>query len=47
MNTTGRNLTLWKTRNMADLATAESKVIYTPPPANPTPKTYGHPKFIF
>ena len=31
MNTTGRNLTLWKTRNMADLATAESKVIYTPP----------------
>ncbi|OIN58277.1 glycoside hydrolase family 43 protein [Arsenicibacter rosenii] len=32
MNTTGRNLTLWKTKNMADLATAEHKVIYTPPP---------------
>ena len=31
MNTTGRNLTLWRTKNMADLATAESKVIYTPP----------------
>ncbi|TAE28862.1 MAG: glycosyl hydrolase family 43 [Cytophagales bacterium] len=31
MNTTGRDLTLWRTRNIADLATAESKVIYTPP----------------
>lgn len=31
MNTTGRNLTLWRTRNMADLATAENKVIFSPP----------------
>ncbi|CCH55562.1 Alpha-N-arabinofuranosidase [Fibrisoma limi BUZ 3] len=31
MNTTGSNLRLWKTRNMADLATAQQKVIYTPP----------------
>lgn len=31
MNTTGRNLTLWRTRNVADLATAESKVVFTPP----------------
>jgi len=35
MNTTGRNLTLWKTRNMADLRQAESKVIYTPPAGTP------------
>ncbi|WP_019987445.1 glycoside hydrolase family 43 protein [Rudanella lutea] len=32
MNTTGRNLTLWRTRNVADLATAEQKVVFTPPP---------------
>lgn len=32
MNTTGTNLTLWRTRNLADLATAEHKVIFTPPP---------------
>ncbi|MEO6922768.1 MAG: glycoside hydrolase family 43 protein, partial [Bryocella sp.] len=31
-NTTGRNLTLWKTRDMADLAHAQRKVIWTPPP---------------
>ncbi|GAB3563163.1 glycoside hydrolase family 43 protein [Spirosoma luteolum] len=35
MNTTGRNLTLWKTRNLADLRTAESAVIYTPPAGQP------------
>lgn len=35
MNTTGRNLTLWKARNVADLATAEKKVIYTPPAGQP------------
>jgi len=31
MNTTGDNLTIWKTRNVADLATAEKKVVWTPP----------------
>lgn len=31
-HTTGRNITLWKTKNLADLKTAEEKVIYTPPP---------------
>ncbi|GAB3781521.1 glycoside hydrolase family 43 protein [Spirosoma horti] len=35
MNTTGSNLTLWKTRNVADLASSESKVIYTPPKGQP------------
>ena len=31
MNTTGRDLTLWRTRNLADLGTAEKKVIFVPP----------------
>ncbi|GAB3763995.1 glycoside hydrolase family 43 protein [Spirosoma pomorum] len=35
MNTTGRNLTLWRTRNMAELANAERKVVYTPPANQP------------
>lgn len=30
-HTTGRNVTLWKTKNLSDLKTAESKVIFTPP----------------
>jgi len=38
MNTTGKNLTVWKTRNMADLATAEKKVVWTPPATGP----YSH-----
>jgi GH43 family beta-xylosidase len=32
--TTGRNLTLWKTHNMADLAHAEKKVVWTPEPGH-------------
>lgn len=35
MHTTGRNLTLWKTRSLADLATAERKVVWTPPATGP------------
>ena len=31
MNTTGQNLTLWRTKNLAQLATAEQKVIFSPP----------------
>jgi GH43 family beta-xylosidase len=30
MNTTGRNLTLWKTQDITDLRNAEKKVIWTP-----------------
>ena len=44
MNTTGRNLTLWKTRNLADLATAESKVVYTPPTGQPYSKDLWAPE---
>jgi GH43 family beta-xylosidase len=38
MNTTGRNLTLWKTRDITDLAHAEKKVVWTPPAEGP----YSH-----
>jgi len=38
MNTTGKNLTVWKTRNMADLASAQKKVVWTPPASGP----YSH-----
>ncbi len=35
MNTTGRNLTIWKTKDMGALATAEKKVVWTPRPDDP------------
>ncbi|MDQ6666442.1 MAG: glycoside hydrolase family 43 protein, partial [Acidobacteriota bacterium] len=38
MNTTGRNLTLWKTRSIPDLKSAETKVVWTPPARGP----YSH-----
>ncbi len=31
-NTTGRNITLWKTDNISNLDKAEKKVVFTPPP---------------
>ena len=38
MNTTGTNLTVWKTRNIADLKSAEKRVVWTPPATGP----YSH-----
>ena len=38
MRTTTTNLTVWKTRSMADLRTAEKKVVWTPPATGP----YSH-----
>ena len=38
MNTTGRNLTIWKTRAMSQLASAERKVVWSPPASGP----YSH-----
>ena len=37
-NSTGRNITLWRTRNIEDLKTAEKKVVWTPPASGP----YSH-----
>jgi GH43 family beta-xylosidase len=38
MNTTAKNLTVWKTRNIADLKSALKKVVWTPPATGP----YSH-----
>lgn len=38
MNTTGGNLTIWKTRDITDLAHAQKKVVWTPPAAG----AYSH-----
>jgi GH43 family beta-xylosidase len=38
MNTTISNLTLWKTRSMADLGSAPKKIVWTPPASGP----YSH-----
>ena len=35
MQTTGRNLTIWKTRDITDLKDAEKKVVWTPPLTGP------------
>ena len=35
MNTTQRNLTLWKTRDLGDLKDAQKKVVWTPEPGQP------------
>ena len=38
MNSTGKNLTIWKTRAMSKLGEAEKKVVWTPPASGP----YSH-----
>jgi len=38
MNTTVTNLTVWKTRSMADLGSATKKIVWTPPTSGP----YSH-----
>jgi GH43 family beta-xylosidase len=38
MNTTGDNLTIWKTRDLTDLRNAPKKVVWTPPASGP----YSH-----
>ena len=46
-NTTAKNITLWKTRNMADLARAEKKVVWTPPSGKPYSKQIWAPELHF
>jgi GH43 family beta-xylosidase len=43
-NTTARNLTLWKTRDITDLRDAEKKVVWTPPPSGPYSKQIWAPE---
>jgi GH43 family beta-xylosidase len=47
MNTTGHNLTIWKTTNIANLATAEKKVVWTPPSTGPFSKDIWAPEIHF
>ncbi|WP_375417254.1 family 43 glycosylhydrolase [uncultured Hymenobacter sp.] len=46
-HTTGHNLTLWKTRSLAELKTAESKVVWTPPATGPNAKDIWAPELHF
>ena len=44
MNTTGKNLTVWKTRDITDLAHAEKKVVWTPQADGPYSKEIWAPE---
>jgi GH43 family beta-xylosidase len=46
-NTTGNNITLWKTKSIADLKTAEKKVIFTPPATGPYSQELWAPEIHF
>src|SRR3984885_980989 len=47
MNSTGRNLTIWKTRDITDLAHAEKKAVWTPPATGPYSKEIWAPELHF
>ena len=47
MNTTGNDLTIWKTRNIADLKNADKKVVWTPPPTGPDSHEIWAPELHF
>ncbi|HVK47671.1 MAG TPA: glycoside hydrolase family 43 protein, partial [Pseudobacter sp.] len=46
-HTTGKNITIWKTRNIADLANAQKKVVFTPPPGTEYSKQLWAPELHF
>jgi GH43 family beta-xylosidase len=46
-NSTGRNITLWKTKNLAQLSTAEKKVVFTPPEGKEYSKELWAPEIHF
>jgi len=46
-NTTGSRIVIWKTKNIADLPTAESKTIFTPPPGTMHSKELWAPEILF
>jgi GH43 family beta-xylosidase len=47
MNTTGKSLEIWKTRDMAELATAEHKVVWLPPATGPYSREIWAPELHF
>jgi GH43 family beta-xylosidase len=46
-HTTGKNITLWKTNSIAELKTAEKKVVFTPPAKGPYSKELWAPEIHF
>ena len=46
-NTTGKNITLWKTKSIAELKTAEIKVVFTPPEKGAFSKELWAPEIHF
>lgn len=46
-NTTARNITLWKTKNMGDLKDAEKKIVWTPPQGKPYSKELWAPEIHY
>ncbi|WP_346239197.1 glycoside hydrolase family 43 protein [Niabella insulamsoli] len=46
-HTTGNRLVLWKTKNLADLKTAQRKTIWTPPPNTAYSKELWAPEILF
>ncbi len=46
-NTTARNVTLWRTKHIGQLADAERKVIWTPPPTGPYSKDIWAPELHY
>lgn len=47
MHTTGHNLRLWKTKNIANLPAAENKVVWTPPATGPYSKEIWAPEIHY
>ncbi len=47
MNTTGDNLTIWKTRDITDLQHAQKKVVWTPPATGPDSKDIWAPELHY
>jgi GH43 family beta-xylosidase len=47
MQTTGSNLTIWKTRDITDLRNAEKKIVWTPPATGPYSKEVWAPELHF
>jgi GH43 family beta-xylosidase len=46
-NTTGRNITLWKTKSLSQLKNAPQKVVWTPPATGPNSKDIWAPELHF
>lgn len=47
MNTTGKNLTIWKTPDITDLKSAEKKIVWRPPEAGPDSHDIWAPELHF